>query len=89
MNFVRIVGRASCGHLAGGFAVVHAGRWLCPPCAARRWYQDNVTLICEEARRALVGRRLAETVALCLMARAVGPQDCGPCRCGDRVEAAT
>jgi len=87
MNFVH-VGRANCGHATGGLAIVHNAQWLCPPCAARRWYQDNVTLICEQARKALAEKRLAETVALCLMARAVASQDCGPCRCGDRVEAA-
>ena len=88
MNFVR-VSRANCGHLTGGFAIVHNARWLCAPCAARRWYQDNATLICEEARRALASKRLAETVALCLMARAITSRNCGPCPCGGRVEAAT
>jgi hypothetical protein len=86
VNFVR-VGKANCGHATGGLAVVHQAEWLCPPCAARHWFQDNATLICEQARRSFADGHLAETVALCLMARAVGARDCRPCRCGDRIEA--
>jgi hypothetical protein len=87
MNFIRI-GLANCGHITGGLAVAHGGLRLCPPCAAHHWYQDNVGLICEEARRALAERRRAEAVALCLMALEVGPRDCSPCACRDCVEAA-
>ena len=88
MNFVHIT-RANCGHLTGGLAVVHAAQYLCPPCGARRWYESNAGLICEQAKRALADKHLAEAVALCLMARACGGVNCRTCRCGDQVEAAT
>lgn len=80
MRIVRTI-NAPCGHPTGcGFMVVHNGHWLCPHCAAVRFFDRNTGLMCERARAEKAAGREIDAFALCLMAKACGAR-CNPSSC--------